>query len=357
MITVSLCMIVKNEERTLRRCLDSVRGLMDEIIIADTGSTDRTVEIARDCGAAVCTFPWCDDFAAARNFAFSKATMQYCMWLDADDALEPADREAFRKLKETLDPDTDVVMLRYHTGFDESGKPTFSYWRERLLRRAAGFRWQGAVHEAIVPAGKIVYGDAAVSHRKLGPGDPDRNLRIFEGLLAAGKTLAPREQFYYARELTYHGRDREAAAVFQDFLDGGQGWVENNLEACRNLYRTRLRLNEPEKAFAALTRALRFGPPRAELCCDLGGFFFERNDFKTAAFWYTRALEAVPAETDGGFREPDCWGYLPLIQLCVCWYRLGDTAKAVACNERAAELKPESRACAHNRAFFAAHPA
>lgn len=357
MITVSLCMIVKNEERTLRRCLDSVRGLMDEIIIADTGSTDRTVEIARDCGAAVCTFPWCDDFAAARNFAFSKATMQYCMWLDADDVLEPADREAFRKLKETLDPDTDVVMLRYHTGFDESGKPTFSYWRERLLRRAAGFRWQGAVHEAIAPAGKIVYGDAAVSHRKLGPGDPDRNLRIFEGLLAAGKTLAPREQFYYARELTYHGRDREAAAVFQDFLDGGQGWVENNLEACRNLYRTRLRLNEPEKAFAALTRALRFGPPRAELCCDLGGFFFERNDFKTAAFWYTRALEAVPAGTDGGFREPDCWGYLPLIQLCVCWYRLGDTAKAVACNERAAELKPESKACAHNRAFFAAHPA
>ena len=155
MITVSLCMIVKNEERTLRRCLDSVRGLMDEIIIADTGSTDRTVEIARDCGAAVCTFPWCDDFAAARNFAFSKATMQYCMWLDADDVLEPADREAFRKLKETLDPDTDVVMLRYHTGFDESGKPTFSYWRERLLRRAAGFRWQGAVHEAIVPAGKL----------------------------------------------------------------------------------------------------------------------------------------------------------------------------------------------------------
>ena len=135
MITVSLCMIVKNEERTLRRCLDSVRGLMDEIIIADTGSTDRTVEIARDCGAAVCTFPWCDDFAAARNFAFSKATMQYCMWLDADDVLEPADREAFRKLKETLDPDTDVVMLRYHTGFGER-KPTFSYWRERLLRRA-----------------------------------------------------------------------------------------------------------------------------------------------------------------------------------------------------------------------------
>ena len=283
--------------------------------------------------------------------------MDYCMWLDADDVLEPADRAAFQTLKETLSPDTDVVMLRYHTGFDSSGKPTFTYWRERLLRRAAGFRWQGAVHEAIAPAGKIVYGDAAVSHRKLGPGDPDRNLRIFEGLLAAGKTLAPREQFYYARELTYHGRDREAAAAFERFLDEGRGWIENSLEACRNLYRAYLRLNEPEKAFAALTRALRFGPPRAELCCDLGGFFFEHGDFKTAAFWYTRALEAVPAETDGGFHEPDSCGYTPLIQLCVCWYRLGDTQKAIACNERAGKLKPESKAYAHNKAFFDAHPA
>lgn len=357
MITVSLCMIVKNEEETLRRCLDSVRDLVEEMIVVDTGSTDRTVEIAEDCGAIVRTFPWCDDFAAARNFSFAQATMQYCMWLDADDVLEPADRQAFQKLKETLTPDTDVVMLRYHTGFGADGAPAFTYWRERLLRRAAGFRWQGAVHEAIAPAGKIVYGDAAVCHRKIGPGDPDRNLRIFEGLLARGETLAPREQFYYARELTYHNRDAEAAVVFERFLDAGNGWVENNLEACRNLAQAYERLQQPEKAFAALTRALRFGPPRAELCCDLGRFFFDRADYKTAAFWYERATEAVPAETDGGFHEPDCYGYIPLMQLCVCWYHLGDTQKAVEYNERAGALKPESRAYAFNRDFFAAHPA
>lgn len=77
MITISLCMIVKNEESVLARCLDSVRHLVDEIIIVDTGSTDRTKEIAQGYGARIIDFPWNDDFSAARNFAFSHATMDY----------------------------------------------------------------------------------------------------------------------------------------------------------------------------------------------------------------------------------------------------------------------------------------
>lgn len=72
MITVSLCMIVKNEEDILARCLDSLKGLMDEIIIVDTGSTDRTKEIAANYTDKIYDFSWCDDFAAARNFSFPK---------------------------------------------------------------------------------------------------------------------------------------------------------------------------------------------------------------------------------------------------------------------------------------------
>ena len=87
MITISLCMIVKNEEDVLERCLRSAEGIADEIIIADTGSTDQTKEIALRCGAKVYDFVWKDDFAAARNFAFSKATCDYLFWLDADDVV------------------------------------------------------------------------------------------------------------------------------------------------------------------------------------------------------------------------------------------------------------------------------
>ena len=82
MISVSLCMIVKNEEDVLERCLKSVAGLVDEIIIVDTGSTDRTREIATHFTNQIFDFPWQDDFSAARNEAFSHASMDYCMcWM------------------------------------------------------------------------------------------------------------------------------------------------------------------------------------------------------------------------------------------------------------------------------------
>lgn len=159
MITISLCMIVKDEEDVLARCLESAADAADEIIIVDTGSADATKEIARRYTDKVYDFAWTDDFSAARNFSFSKAEMEYCMWLDADDILLEADRAALLDLKRTLDPAADVVMLRYHAAFDADGKPTLSYYRERIVRNSPEFRWAGAVHEAITPSGVVVYGD------------------------------------------------------------------------------------------------------------------------------------------------------------------------------------------------------
>ena len=282
MITISLCMIVKDEEDTLPRCLASVQGLVEEIIVADTGSSDRTVELAQEGGARVYSFPWTEDFSQARNFSFSKATQQYCLWLDADDVIDPEYREGFLQLKAGLPPQTDVVMLPYHTAFDSRGTPVLTYYRERLIRRLAGLRWQGAVHEAIPPVGNVVYWDkAAVSHRKIHPSDPDRNLRIFQSLLSQGRDLSPREQFYYARELAAHGREEEAAALWEDFFGfGEQGWAENKREACRDLSACYLRHGTGGKAaFAALARGhCAFGPPRAELCCDLGACFLPAGE-------------------------------------------------------------------------------
>ena len=89
-------MIVKDEEKNLSTCLESVRGVFDEIVIVDTGSTDRTIEIARSFGAKVFEFAWVDSFAAARNEALSHATCDYAFWLDADDVVEPVERQKLR---------------------------------------------------------------------------------------------------------------------------------------------------------------------------------------------------------------------------------------------------------------------
>ncbi len=95
MITISLCMIVKNEEKVLARCLESVKDIVDEIIIVDTGSTDKTKEIAYRYTQNVYDFEWIHDFSAARNYSFSKATKDYQMWLDADDIITEENRKKY----------------------------------------------------------------------------------------------------------------------------------------------------------------------------------------------------------------------------------------------------------------------
>jgi GT2 family glycosyltransferase len=102
---VSLTMIVRDEEANLPACLASVAGLFDELVVVDTGSTDRTAEVARSFGARVFDFVWVDDFAAARNAALARARGDYAFWLDADDRLEPEHRERLGALLDRLRPD------------------------------------------------------------------------------------------------------------------------------------------------------------------------------------------------------------------------------------------------------------
>ena len=117
MAELSLCMIVKNEEARLARCLKSVCGAVDEIIILDTGSTDATKAIAREFTPSVYDYAWDDDFAAARNTSFAYAKRPFILWLDADDVLESSEREKLIALKRRLTADVDAVMMPYHTGF------------------------------------------------------------------------------------------------------------------------------------------------------------------------------------------------------------------------------------------------
>ena len=164
MITISLCMIVKDEEKVLKRCLDSAVSFADEIIIVDTGSSDSTKKIAETYTKKVYDFTWNDDFSAARNEAFRHAEMDYCMWLDADDIVSEPEQEKIQRLKEELDDDTSIVMMKYSMGFDKTGSPSLSYYRERLIKNHEGFCWQGKVHEAVALSGKILYTDIEFEH-------------------------------------------------------------------------------------------------------------------------------------------------------------------------------------------------
>ena len=352
MATICLCMIVKNEEKHLARCLDSVAKLVEEIIIVDTGSTDQTVEIASNYTSNVYFHPWMDDFSDARNFSFSKASMDYCMWMDADDILEKTEWEKFLQLKSSLSLDTDIVMMKYNTAFDEAGMPSFSYYRERWIKNCPAYRWVGAVHEVIPPHGSVIYSDIAICHKKINTGEPDRNLKIYQKILAKGKKLDPRQQYYYGRELYYHHQYKEAVSVFEKFLSSPTGWIENKIEACSVCADCYYKLGQDHSALLTLLRSLCFDLPRAELCCQIGKHFLDHENYHNSIYWYKTALNAVKNEFSCGFILPDCYDYIPFLQLCVCYDKIGDRQRAKEYNERAGACKPYSSAYLYNRHYF-----
>ncbi len=353
MISLSVCMIVRNEEDVLARCLDCIQGVADEIVIVDTGSIDHTKEIAAHYTPCIYDFPWCDDFAAARNFSFSKATKDYIMWLDADDVIDERNRSLLVALKQTLSPAVDMVVMKYDVAFDAYGNPTLSYYRERICKAERQYQWIGEIHEVIPQGGVVQHEDISICHRKMRPNEPGRNLKIFEKMVASGKKFDPRQQFYYARELYYNGRYVDAAALFLHFLDQGQGWIENNISACKDLAICYYYMLDERAALRSLLRSFTFDVPRAELCCEIGKHFFDRNRYDVAVRWYTMAANCPHDSQNGGFFLPDCHDYIPAIQLCVCYDRLGNRAKAIEYNEKAGLIKPNDQSYLLNKAYFA----
>ena len=353
MVTISLCMIVKNEEAVLARCLDSVREAVDEIIIVDTGSTDRTREIAAAYTDRVLDFVWVDDFSAARNFAFEQVTMDYQMWLDADDIFPDEERQKLLALKAALDPAVDMVTMRYHTHFNAAGRPILTSTRERLLRRERDYRWIDPVHECIPLNGNILYSDIAVWHQKPpSEGISTRNLDIYSALERSGKPLTPRQLYYYARELRDHGRDAESAERFERFLEGGLGWVEDNIAACHALAICRRRLGQERAVLPALLRSFQYAAPRAEVCCELGYCYMRQDEYGRALEWFGVALALEPPQTLG-FVQREFHDYVPLLESCVCCCRLGEFERAADFNERAGALRPDSTAVQQNRHYLA----
>ncbi len=324
MATVSLCMIVKDEEAVLGRCLDSVGMFADEIVVADTGSADGTVWIASCYTDKVYRFSWCDDFSAARNFAFSKGTGDYLFWLDADDVIPPAELKKLMRLKKRLDGERpDMVFMKYAVGFGKTGRPALTFYRERLIANRAGARWTGRVHEAIAPFGKVMREEITIEHRKVKKPDTGRNLRIFETMIKNGEPFGPRERYYYGKELCFCKRYREAAAVLEQAAADEEGWTGDRIDACRYAAFCRERISEERAALDDLLKGLRLGIPGSELCCDIGTWFYRRGRYEDAAFWYREALANGGRTGTDVFVQPEMHGYLPCLRLSDCYMRMG----------------------------------
>ncbi len=289
---ISCCMIVKNEEKLLARCLDSIADLMDEIIIVDTGSDDRTKEIAARYTDQIYDFQWVDDFSAARNFAFSKATKDYIYSADADEVLDEENRIRYRDLKQALLPEIDIVQMKYGNQLDNGTAYNFDEeLRPKLFKRLRSFIWTEPVHEMVRLEPIVFDSDIVIQHRPES-NHCKRDFAVFQKQIGKGLRLSKRLHHMYAMELYISGDDEDFLQAEKFFsetaLDPERSIDEVKEAACIVCHAARLRDDSHTLLKMSLKDLLTEGS--AEMCWELGEYFLSKGDRDEAAMWYYNAL-------------------------------------------------------------------
>lgn len=320
MVTISLCMIVKNEEKVLSRCLDSLKGLMDEIIIVDTGSTDRTKEIAMQYTSKVYDFSWCEDFAAARNFSFSKASMEYIYAPDADEYLDETNRKRFSLLKAAMLPEIEIVTMKYLTPAEFNTVQNSALDRRpKLFRRLRTFTWINPVHETVRLDPVVFDSDIEIQHLPQNL-HGKRDFSIFLHSYEKNGMLPKNIVTMYAKELMKCGTPEDFADAVPFFE--GLYQKEGCEEAVCVLARYYRQSGDVDKFFSiALKNVAASGC--SEVCNELGSYYLSKEDYNEAALWfYNAAFEVSPS------LDIAAGGGIPLAALADCYERWAKVKEA-----------------------------
>ena len=373
--SVGFNLIVRDAEDTLSVCLKSVEGLWDRLLVVDTGSVDRTREVALGFGAEVIEFPWCDNFSAARNFGWEKLDTDLKFWLDADDLL--CGREYFDEMVlKCEEKGLDAVILEYLYAFDSVGarllekleplvlerrissdevfaqlKPrcVTTQYRERLVKNIPGWIFFYEVHEALPANGKRLgkYDKVKIIHRRhvrKNPVSGDRNLNILLNIPESKRD--ERHWFYLGLEHAHHGELDQAIAGFERYLPlstvGDEHYLAFHFLA--DLYRHKGNLDRSE--FYDL-QAVALRPTWRDAYAGLLETLVRKQDWMKALYYGAMTKKAEIPETP--------FAYNPLHEE-VGWVgdyvralvELGQYEEALAESERALQVVPEDAAIQHN---------
>ena len=292
---VSLCMIVKDEENNLARCLASVKPIVDEMIVVDTGSTDRTRDIAEFFGARVFYFEWRGDFAEARNFSLSKAEGNWILIMDADEVISALDHDHFRKLTDKRPSKItaySIVTRNYCYKANTVGwNPNDGYYAEeeagigwlpsekvRLFSNKKIIKFEGAVHEMVDPLLKrsnikILKCEIPVHHYgRLNTHKLDQKDQTYYDI-GCKKLSANRGDIGAVRELAIQAtvleKNSEAIELWQKFLSMKP---ENKVvpEAFVNMGTVYIRMKDYKKALIFSRKAVKVNPDMKEAQYNLG---------------------------------------------------------------------------------------
>ncbi|MEG4214054.1 tetratricopeptide repeat protein [Microcoleus sp. Pol14C6] len=340
---LTLCMIVKNEEATLSRTLDSVKGVVDEIVVVDTGSGDRTREIARESGARVYDFEWCDDFAAARNECLKHAQGDWILVLDADEVLVP---EMVPQMKQAIASDRLLLinLIRQEIGASQSPYSLVS----RLFRNRPDIRFSRPYHAMVDDSvGEILQREPEWKIAAL----PDVAIwhSGYQKDAIAAKSKFQKAQAAMERYIAYYPNDAYACsklgALYVETGQIGRGinlltkgltaeGIDDSIVYELNYhlgiaYRQQQQFGKAKKHYQAAINTTVFPPLKLGAYNNLGNLFKDEGDLKSAEKAYKAALKIDPNFAVGHYN------------LGLTLKAAGNLADAIAYYRQAIKIDPE----------------
>lgn len=321
MITVSVCMIVKDEERILARCLDCLKQIADEIIIVDTGSQDRTKEIAARYTDKIYDYKWENNFAKARNYSFSKATMDYIYAADADEVIDKQNQERFLLLKKAMLPEIDIVQMLYCNQLEFG--TTYNYdeeYRPKLYKRVRSFSWQDPIHESVRLEPVVFESEIRIEH-KPEESHGKRDFSLFQHLIQKGEFLSNKLHTMYAKELFIVGQEKD----FMDALPYFKATAENSDRSYDNVLEALCVQAKAYRLNDSLYELFKIGikgiadSPSSEICYEMGEFFFQKEDYKEASLWFYNAAFKTKSILNLKYERE-----LPVSRLKECYQKIGN---------------------------------
>jgi ADP-heptose:LPS heptosyltransferase/tetratricopeptide (TPR) repeat protein len=347
---MSLCMIAKNEEQDLPSALGSLDGVADEIVLVDTGSTDKTRDIAISFGAKVYFWPWQDDFAAARNFSLDRARRSWTMWMDADDVMTSGHAGA-KALCGRQDADVSPGLILY-------GDAKFEH--QRFFRTAANIRFgeQGIVHEYPVIDGKRFIQSNVLFTHGLKPAPPtkqreSRNLRLARKQAKCWPEN-PRHWFYLGNAERESGFIDDAIASYKHYVSIGK-WRDEMSLAWRHMGHCYAMQNKFDEAKDAFLKAVAVDSRWAETYFDLGTLAYNIGNLGEAVGWFEMASR-TPLHDSPLFKQAGVYGPESIKAVLRCHIRTGNTDAAMEAGKRLQELGVEGPEVLHLRAIADKEP-
>jgi tetratricopeptide (TPR) repeat protein len=306
-MNLGLALIARDEEQNLPHLLASVEGVFDQVVLLDTGSTDKTIDIfvewaKRQPGMLykVGRFQWIQDFAAARNEADAMLDTEWRVWADCDDEIKNAG--VLRQLAEQAPPELSAYVMGYNYAQTPEGINLCYLHRERLVRAGKGF-WRGRVHEAQEIDGAVQFVSPELvewvhrkglhaAHEEPSPRNLEILLKWLEDEPENTRVLA-----YLGTESAVRGKHEDACAYYERYLQVNPDWEEEQAQVCRK-YAASLnalgRINEArDKAF----RAMILCPNWPDSYLTLAEWSAQKGQFTQAAQWADRVLELGRPQT------------------------------------------------------------